>query len=588
MGLVRTNGDCVKVPLKPVVPIRYLDKIFRRRYVKNTQYYFTNRIQVQGKSKADYGRPFIRPITDKLLSCIKYSDRRTKLGTHSRWAPVHVKYGQKFDKINYLSERLYVSEPPDDIKSVVGIHPEFNTVISGRPVRTSDDIKVYIRSVRAHAMLRQQIGYRNDLNLRIQKDMLEELKEYENISKKVKNHISNFQMFLLEDYKRVVAKLAKLEKLSAEIQVKDNELLSIISCVTVLNNLIFKLDTVRNNLKNYRTYCLFIAPISWRQQYDETLQGRVQSIPFETGEFALDNDLVCCIDIDKTLQCAKIELTNPLPPVLYFKTPQQMMHVFQGMELQSREYLIQLSHSGVPYSNLQQRVKLLKEKTKLELDYFKYKIDYVINAIEREDYNANYVQQKFFRILTNTFYNIVASPETLKLKMCIEFVYEQVLSKCEEGYQNLCEPMAILEGLYENYNLKLDALDFNVVKSAKRELFSQDLKYMKRAYLAQRELKAFKMMTKSLNKAFSPPVKFKKCLTASAAVPSRKSTLVSKSVAVEKCLDLTEDDRDGLLFFTEWVEGTDPALYLPLYRNQIQPFLIAASRKLSEKANAKL
>lgn len=582
MDFVRKNGDFVKVPLKPIVPIKYLDKIFRRRYVKNTQYYFTNRAHAQGKGKLDHDRLFIRPGSDKLLSYIKYSKRRTKLlTTHYRCAPTHMKYGQKFDKIKDLSESVYVPEPLDDIKSIVGIHPEFNTVISGRPLRTSDDIKVYIQTIRAYAMIRQQIGYRNDLSMRIQKNVSEELKEYENISEMVKIQLSNFQLFLLEDHKRVVAKLAKIEKFNAEVQVKNKEFLSIISYVTILNNIILKLDAVRNNLKTYRAYCLFVAPISWRQLYDETLRDRLQSIQFDSGVFSLDNDLMDCIDIDKTVEYAKIEFRNKLPPVLYFKTAQQMKYIFDGMELQSREYLTQLSRTGDSYRNLQRRVNLLKEATR-QLDYFQYNIDYVINATEREDYNANYVRQKFFRTLNDTFYNTVASPETLKLKMCIEFVYEQVFSKCEEGHQSLYEPMTILEGLYDNYYLKLDALDFNIVKSAKREFFLQDLKYMKRAHIAQRELKAFKEMINALNRAFLPPAKFKILSTPLAALPCQKSIVLSNSVSVEKSFDLSEDDRDGLLFFTEWVEGTDPAPYLTIYRDQIKPCLNKAERRSAE------
>lgn len=584
MAFVRRYGDCVNVPRKPMVPIKYLDIIFRRRYVKNTQYYFTNRAHAQGKCKVDHGRPFIRPRTDKLISYIKYSDRRTKfLVTRYRCAPIHMKYGQK---INDLSTRVYVPEPPDEVKSIVGIHPEFNTVISGRPLRNSDDIKVYVKSIREYAMLRQQIGYRNDWSLRIRRNISEELKVYENISEQAKSQVSNFQLFLLEDHKRVLARLARLEKLNAEIRVKNNEFLRTISCFTVLSNNIFKLDAVRNNLKIYRTYCLFVAPICWRQQYDETVQGRLQSIQFESGVFSFDNDLMDFVDIDKTLEYAKTEFRNLFPPVLYFKTPHQMMYMFHGMELQSREYLIQLSHTGAPYINFQQRVKRLKEATKLELDYFKYNIDQIMNATEREDYNANYIRQKFFQILNNTFYNTVASPKTLKLKMCIEFVFEQVLSKCEDVHQSLYEPMTILEGLYDNYYLKLDALDFNVVQFAKRQLYSQDLKIMKRAHQAQRELKEFTGLTNALNRAFLPPAKFKKLSTPLDALP-RKSSVINKSVAVEKSFDLTEDDRDGLLFFTEWVEGTDPAPYLPIYRDQIEPCLIEAARKLSEKRNAK-
>lgn len=68
-------------------------------------------------------------------------------------------------------------------------------------------------------------------------------------------------------------------------------------------------------------------------------------------------------------------------------------------------------------------------------------------------------------------------------------------------------------------------------------------------------------MTHALDRAFLAPSKFKKLSTPFAAIPCRKSK-VNKSVAAKKSFDLTEDDREGLLFFNEWVEGTDPAPYL--------------------------
>lgn len=582
MALVESNRNCLQKPRKPILPLTTLDKIFRRRYVKNTQFYFTNRIHAQGEGKLDYRCPLKGPRHLALVSYIRYSDRRSKLyNKRNKCAPIYMKYGQKFDKIKDLSQRAYVPEPPDDVKCVRGIHPEFNTVVSGRPLRSSGDINIYIQNIRDYAMLRQQIGYRKDLICRIQRNISDEATEYKTISCEVKKHLLNFQRFLLEDNKSVEALVDKLGKLSTQIQDKNDEFLSIVSSITVLNNIIFELDTTRQHLKILRTYCLFVAPINWRQQYDETLRDRLQSIQFESGAFSFDSDdLMQCIDTYKTLESAEIELKNPLPPVLYFNDPQQMIDKFHQMELQSRNYLIELSKTCAPYRFLLRSVNALKVASKQEIEIFQFFIDDLICATERENYNADYLQQKFLRILNDTFCNTVASFQTLKLKICIEFVYEQVLSKCEEGHHSLYDSMTVLEGLYENYYMQLEGLDFDVVKCAQQESFSQDLKNMKRARLAQRELKAFKGMTEALKVAYMPPAKFKKS-PSFGAQPLGNSAVISKSRTIDKKKDLTEDDRDGLLFFTEWIEGTDPTPYLPFYRDQIKPLLIEAARNLA-------
>ncbi|CAG9561090.1 unnamed protein product [Danaus chrysippus] len=584
--------SCLKEKPKPMVPLKTLDIIFRRRYVPNTQHYFSNRKHaVTGKGEpSKVTRPFRVPRSEKLLSYIKYSDRREKLiGKNRLSQPLHLKDNLRMAATRDISERLYLKEPPDDVRAVVEIHPEFYTVIEGRPLRCFDDIKVYINNIRSYAMYRQQIGYRRDLIMKIDRNLSEETREHDEIVLNLKQHIKNFQRFLTEDYKRSCIKVSNMERVNAELVAKNSEFLGYVSKLTILNNILFKLDAIRSILKIYRSYLIFVAPLSWRQIYDEKLKHKVQSIQFDTGEFVTDNDLVETLDIDKMVELAKQELKNPYPPHIYFRKPRQMMYLFRTMELQSREYLIQLSKTDGPYRLLQDRIKELVKTTKQELDYFQYYIDSINNEIARETYNENHLQKKFFRILNTNFYDSVASPNTLKLKICIEYVYEQIFGKCDEGHQNLQDPMKILEVMYEDYNLRLDSLDFKIVNQARNDFFAQDLKTMRNAYKAQRELRAFREMTNAMNKAFLPPAIYKRPVTpkfldkkskiALVIAERRKSQMASGERKKPKKYKVSAEEREGLLSFTEWCEGMNPAPYLEEYYNYVKPAFEWVPRK---------
>ncbi|XP_023940347.1 uncharacterized protein LOC112047450 [Bicyclus anynana] len=583
--------SCTKEKVKPMVPLKTLDIIFRRRYVQNTQHYFANRKHAmpEDKMKKKALRPFRVPRSEKLLSYIKYSDRKEKLMSRSRWMqPLHLKDNLRIAATRDISERLFIEEPPDDVRAVVEIHPEFYTVIEGRPLRCFDDIKVYINNIRSYAMNRQQIGYRRDLILKIEHNLIIENNEHDKIVVGLKQHIKNFQKFLTEDYKRSCARVSKAEKVYADLVAKNSEFLGYATQITILNNILFKLDAIRSVLKMYRSYLIFVAPLSWRRLYDEKLKDKIQSLQFETDTFKTDNDLVDTLDIDRMVEVAKQELQNPYPPYIYFNLPEQMLYIFRTMELQSREYLIQLSKTGSPYKLLQDRIQHLKMATKQELDYFQFYIDSINHEIDRENYNEIHLQNKFFRILNTNFYDSVASPSTLKLKICIEYVYEQVFGKCEEGHQNLQDPMKILEVMYEDYNLRLDSLDFNIVNQARNDFFAQDLKTMKNAFMAQRELRAFYEMTVAMNKAFLPPAKYKRPVfkkfldkkSKIAFVEERQdSQMESSEKSKRQKYALSQEERDGLLFFTEWCEGMNPAPYLTEYYTFVKPAFHWVPRK---------
>ncbi|GBP66466.1 hypothetical protein EVAR_51452_1 [Eumeta japonica] len=562
--------SCLKDKPKPIFPAKKLDVIFRRRNVPNSQYYFTNRKHALTFRKPI--KPYVVPRTEKILSFIKYTEEKTKVTRKETLnKPVHEKDNVRLAQSRGIADRLLVEDPPDDVKVVLEIHPEFYGVIEGRPLRSADDIKVYISNLRTYAMSRQQIGYRRDLVLKIGRSMHEEESEFEEIFDNYKGHVKNFQRFLTEDYMKASAKVAAAENVYRELDARTTEYLGYVSKITLLNNILFKLDAIRGVLKLYRSFLLYVAPITWRQEHDERLQKKTMSIDIGTVAFSTNADVLDSVDVDVMIELASMELKDPPPSHLYFTEPDQMLYLFRTMELQSREYLTQLAVTDGPFRMVSKKIKELKESTKRELDYFQYYINRIEIDINRELHNEKHLQERIFKILNGSFYESVASPETLRLKICVEFVYEQVFGHCEEGHHNIQGPMTLLEVMYEEYNSKLDHLDFKIVKQAQIDFFARDLKMMKKAYMAQRELKAFAEMTNAMNKAFLPPAKF---VRPTIGKFERKVSEVVEQKELtdeEKFRSLTQDEKDGLLYFTNFCQGKDPAPYLKDYYNYIEP-----------------
>ncbi|KAJ8713398.1 hypothetical protein PYW07_013768 [Mythimna separata] len=143
--------------------------------------------------------------------------------------------------------------------------------------------------------------------------------------------------------------------------------------------------------------------------------------------------------------------------------------------------------------------------------------------------------------------------------------------------------------MYEDYNLRLDALDFHIVVQAQKDFFSQDLKMMKNAYNAQRELRTFREMTNAMNRAFLPPAQFvrapntkfmnKKDARAFMMAEKKKSLHLSGERAKPKKYKLTVEEREGLVLFTEWCEGQNPAPYLKEYYELVKPIFEVDTRE---------
>ncbi|XP_047993568.1 uncharacterized protein LOC125232003 [Leguminivora glycinivorella] len=373
--------------------------------------------------------------------------------------PLHLKDNVKIAATRDISRRLFIEEPADDVRAVVEIHPEFYTVIEGRPLRSFDDIKVYVQNIQNYAMFRQQIGYRRDLIMKIDETLVDETREHDKIVENLKSHIKNFQKFLTEDYKKACAKIAAAEIAYNALVAKNNQFLVLVSSITKLNNILFKLDAIRSVLKIYRSFLIYVAPLEWRKEYDDNLRrmaNRNKSILFVTDKFKADDEIAESADIDKMVEQAKVELSSPLAPHLYFVKPEQMMHLFNTMELQSREYLLQLAKTGDPFKLLMRSIKTLKKVTKVELEYFhspyvttlkkelvslKSLIQQssfsVVNAIkefedmlERENLRCNIIEAKFHKILNGMFYESVGS---LEVSNSYNYTGEKLWCQCLKG-----------------------------------------------------------------------------------------------------------------------------------------------------------
>ncbi|KAI5645477.1 hypothetical protein NE865_02564 [Phthorimaea operculella] len=557
---------------------------YRWRYFSKNQHYVTNRKHaVSEKNLEKPTRPFYVPKSEKLLSYVKYNQLQEDIKKKRRLnLPVRFKANARGTDKMTISSRLYIKNPKDNVKTIVDISPDFYNVVQGRPLRKKDDIKVYIESLRNYAMSRQQIGYRYDIIEKLDKDERDELNEFNNIENLLKKHRYNFSEFLKQDHRLAKVILSTTDKHLELINAANQELLAVASVIRRLTSELYKLDFMTNVLKVYRRFLMVAAPLPWRRLHDETIKNRSLSIQYKSDPFLGQvNDLVSATDIDKIVQEAQLEFKRPLPAAMYFNNPVEIMYMFRSMELQSREYLLINSKNRFPYIYLKLAMTQFDSMAKEELDYFKYAIDMNNKKLERECYNEKYLQEKFNRVLSTTFYETVASEEVLKLKNCVEYVYEQVFGACD--HRSLREPVRILEVTYEEYNRKLDELNFNIVKDACKMNFKQDLIKTLNSIRAHRELQSFNKLTNAMKNSFTPPAKYRRPVFekfAEKKIYENKLKIKKQRMKMRRST-ISSDERDCLLAFTNWCEGTDPTEYLKDYYKYVHPVFALQSEQSS-------
>lgn len=387
-------------------------------------------------------------------------------------------------------EPFIMSEP----HTICDIDGSFFKIIEGRPLRQFDDIKVYMRNIRDITLFKANAAYLKDQIIQLDTSLAFELVEYKAIDKLFNKCKDSFVQFAKESYSQAKAIQAKATDKAAQLDAVTDQLESLSFNYVALRNKLAVINIHFETLSIYRQFIYSISPISWREENDKNyppkkvvIKPPVES-PKQSGE-----------------SLYRFVLRTDEEPKLFFKKPSQISLIFNNL---SRQCLTYMEIEGVTSSIVSSVLKsrdVLKAQTINEIHELEEFVETYKEHVKFMEVKEQEFKEKFEKILLNEFQDLYASYDVSKLFTCLQYTNTRVFEGPEDPKDNITTLMLQLEKEYIELTSGLDNLNQEVVKEATNEFFSQDLKMMHLAHLAQRNLKECDILSKALYTSFEAP-----------------------------------------------------------------------------------
>lgn len=389
-----------------------------------------------------------------------------------------------------------------DPKTICDIDESFYNIIEGRPLRPFCDVKVYIKNLRDITLFRANAAYLKERIIQIDATLIDEEREYKKIDKLYDKTKSNFVNFLKEKYNTANSIQEKVEQKSQELNDVKQQLDALNFAYVKIRNEVENLISVYEILSNYGNFLNSVSPNMWRIKYTDFEENKLLFAKVFSDSL---------LPTDSFMNLYKSSKNLFKRPNIFFNQPQQLMQVFDFVRKQCLNYMqIGCYSSNILKSVLKTRdqiaIKLSAEIKELT-DFTKF-IENHVKSMEEEEM---VFKNKFNRILFKDFRNLFCSFESSHLYTCVQFVHTQLLGGPEDPYDNIVTLATNIENLHTNIISKLDCFPTDIVNNVTREVFTRDIKTMKRAHKAQRSLKEYDLLKQSLISSFEPPRYNLKC-----------------------------------------------------------------------------
>lgn len=538
---------------KKVPPKSIFKKIARKSSAKSVQFGITHSKPIQADSLKE----------DSILSYRLFTKKQEELRRkHNLSIDLVNKY-----KIIYtdLRNRLYVEDPPDEVRAVTDFDEGFFKTLVERPyskyVPLYKSLKhLYSQSVR----MRQDIGYRHDAVLNIAATHRRELKRYDESFQLYKDQVKYFDRFVAEDYKKSMAYLEKCDKVEKEVRLKIFELEnSAMDKFTIISRLI-GLDYSYGLQQKYGRFLYYLSPPSWRAKHREFAQSvEIEAKGFDFGASS-EEDTFNVIFERMQKEC----FSGLVKPPLYFTDPQDLLDIFNAIEKQQLHHFSYLTYLAPHALMLNKGISALKQNITNESAVVRHMVKRFKRYLEFYEKRETQLQAKFLKILNGVFYESVGAPEVLKLGLHLEFCYEKVHHD-KPNFMDIATLAKAIESYYLHYCYKFDSLHNDEIKLAMKKCLEDEKRKMKKAKIASMELRLFRRLERELLRAYEPP----KSSQVVPLPPIKRKTRISKTKTDKRKLpqpkpkqsgqyEPTEAEVEYLLLFTDWTEADNPADYL--------------------------
>lgn len=398
-----------------------------------------------------------------------------------------MKLRRKYTPETYMGQVITIRDLDD----------HFYSAIEGRPIGAFQDFKAYMNDIRMNMVFKSNAAYLKDIAIRMKRLIDEEQEIYDEIFQLYTKTRSNFVMFASESYE-------KARHLQAQEIVVHNELQKRIDDLEEVHynygNVSYSMEKLIGRFETqckFKKFLTYLAPIWWKEQIAMKSEKNLRSMSnilkdvYESGD-----------SISKYNHCVK--QLQEIEPILYFHKPEHLMMKFGDMEKMCLNYL-QINYADI-LLKIGQSKKSFQRRETFEVGEIKFFIDILEKEVALvEEKEASYEAQ-FYHLLMNKFQELYASYDNTKLLTCVQYTHQRIFGEYVDPKDSIKTLTGDLEKLYITLSMQLDDLDQIVVKQAIKELFTQDKKMMEQAKLAQRQLKEWNILTKSLYASFLPPL----------------------------------------------------------------------------------
>lgn len=387
----------------------------------------------------------------------------------------------------------------DEPHTVCDIYPTFFKVVEGRPIRSFYDIKAYMTNLRDITLYRANAGYLKEEIIQIETRISTELEDYEAVNDAVETIKMNFIIFAEEGYKEAKYKQHLAAEKATELENMIEQLEGYSFRFAKLKNQVSSIVAIYDKLLRYKRFLNSVSPDWWRERYEElcTLGSTICSKFFTY----LESEEVESATVYKKSALSLAQLQ----PQLYFRRPMELSTILECTSRQCLNYMeiecyFSTNLAKVNRYRKEFKANMLAECTEMQeiIEIFRDKVQ------EMEERKAEY-KATFDKLLQTEFQRLFASYDSIKLFTCVKYVHSRVLRVKGDRKDCLKTLMHHVERMYFDLCTKLDSLNLKVVKIATKQIFSEDLKIMKQAYDAQRQLKEYDVLCKSLHRSFEPP-----------------------------------------------------------------------------------
>ncbi|KAI5645478.1 hypothetical protein NE865_02565 [Phthorimaea operculella] len=510
---------------------------------------------------------------DIMLSFRQFAKQEQRLKHRQRMA---IKSSEEYRiRSTDLRKRLHLESPPDDVLVLTNIDRDFFNFVNGRQPSQDRD-KCTFKSVSHFYNYRLQkkieVGYRMDTIFNIDAIHQKEREEYHLCMERSAKQAKYFDKFISEDYLKSMACLQRWEDVKYEVSLKSMELKSLASDIFTITSRLVGLEYMYALQQKYGRFLYYLSHPSWRIQNREFAKSvEIEAKGFDLGRDLNDEDSFTKIFDKMRRECAG----NFVKPVLYFKTPADLLEVFETIEMQQQYQFAHASRMAPLIKVLRIGIMNLTEIMSMDSAAVASSIKGLESQIQFYTERSAQLEKKFFKIIHGLFYDCAGALDVLEFNVHLEFCYEKVFK--EKPINLDIRAMAkALECMYFDYQMRLESLGGNNVKKAIKECIAEDKLKIKKAHEAARELRLFNRLKKELQISCAPVIRregkiIRPTITEANALRStgRDTALATHNKRKTKQKpakrSLTDAEVEYLKLFTDWDEVEDPSLYLLSY-----------------------